>query len=132
MLIKAYKDHVQVKILTFKAQNIENIVRCFFDEVIEHDNPEVSVDSTVETISDISSPDTSAKGKATFVSRMSKFLSSTLEVFNRNPTPDQTPTESTEEQGSENEIVIYQDDQEKEEDHNEGEEGDKEGRGNAN
>ena len=128
MLIKAYKDHVQVKILTFKAQNIEHIVKCFFDEVIEHDNPEDSVNSTVETISDISSPDTSTK--ATFVSRMSKFLSSTLEVFNKNPTPDQTPTDTTDEQGSEKEIVIYQDEQEEED--NEGEEGNKGGRGNAN
>lgn len=125
MLIKAYKDHVQVKILTFKAYNLEDIVRCFFDEEYECDNPGSSIDSSVETINDISNDKTSPN--TTFVSRMSKFLSSTMEVFTKRPTPNTTDDASMD-VSKEDEIVINTAPQEEEE---KGEDQEEEGRDNA-
>ena len=93
VLVKATKDLIQVKILTFKAYNIDDIVRCFFDEKIESDDPGASLDSTLESV--VSSPSSTPDPQAV-KNILSKFLNSSLQVFYKTSppmTPDDTPEE---------------------------------------
>ena len=120
ILIKAAQDHVYVKILSFKAYNLTDIVRCFFEEDIETDNPGSSLDETLESI--MNSSDSSAGSKTSVISMMTKFLSSTIQTFaKREVTPTNTSFQESEEEDKED------DEGDKEED--EGESGeDEEGR----
>ena len=94
VLVKATKDMIQVKILTFRAYNIQDIVRCFFDERIETDDPGASLESSFEDV--VNSSSSSSSSKDVVKNMFSKFLNSSLQVFYK-PTPDSTPTESAEE-----------------------------------
>ena len=122
VLIKASKDHVQVKILTFKAYNLDAIVRCFFEENIETDNPGDSLDETLEDV--INSSDSSNSSRSSIMSVMTKFLSSTLQMFmRREETPENTSYQPTDEE------MDSKDGEEGEKDEEEEENG---GKGNAN
>ena len=94
VLVKATKDLIQVKILTFKAYNISDIVRCFFDEKIESDDPGASLDSTLESVvsSTSSTPDPQPVKNV-----ISKFLNSSLQVFYKT-SPPMTPIDTTPEE----------------------------------
>ena len=119
VLVKATKDLIQVKILTFKAYNIQNIVQCFFDERIETDNPGASLESSFEDA--VNSSTSSGSSREVVKNIFSKFLNSSLQVFYK-PTPDNTPSDSNDE------IVL----EEPEEEGMEQEEGDNGGEGEGN
>ena len=78
VLIKAIDDKLCVKILTFEAYNIEDIVRCFFQENYETDDPGASFDETFQQLVDSSadnSPDTSV------ISTIETFDNTTVQTF---------------------------------------------------
>lgn len=95
VIVKATKDLIQVKILTFKAYNISEIVRCFFDERFETDDPGASIDSSFEEAVN-SSTSSSSTSKEAVKNIFSKFLNSSLQVFYK-PSPVSTPTETSDE-----------------------------------
>ena len=78
ILIKAIGDHLSVKILTFEAYNIEDIVRCFFEEQQEFDDPGVSLDDTFQQLIDVSaqsSPNNSV------ISSIETFENTSIQTF---------------------------------------------------
>ena len=116
VLIKASKDHVHVKILTFPAYNLADIVKCFFQEGTQTDDPSTSLDETLEEVINSSGSTTSSS----IIAMMSKFLASTIQIFTkRDATPINTSFMETEE------------DEEEEEGEDTGEDKE-EGKGNAN
>ena len=78
VLIKSHDDKLCVKILTFEAYNIDDIVRCFFEEQYETDDPGRSFDETFQQLVDTSaenSPNTSV------ISTIEAFENTTVQTF---------------------------------------------------
>ena len=90
VLIKAVGDHLSVKILTFEAYNIEEIVRCFFQEQNEFDDPGASLDDTLQQLVDVSaqaSPNTSV------ISSVETFENTSIQTFIKTEPMDQDDPE---------------------------------------
>ena len=114
--MKATKDHIAVKILTFKADNIADIVKCFFEEQYETDNPGYDTDDTLEefiTNSSTSSDDS----KPSIIGMITRFLTSTLQTFTkRDVTPTNTLTSFNDDEEAEGEGTAEDAEEDKEED----------------
>ena len=78
VLIKSHDDKLCVKILTFEAYNIDDIVRCFFEEQYETDDPGRSFDETFQQLVD-SSADNSPD--ASVISTIETYENTTVQTF---------------------------------------------------
>ena len=124
VLIKASQDHVHVKIVTFEAQNLEAIVKCFFQDTSNTDTPVASPDSTLEEL--VNSSHSSNPDKPSIIARMTKFLTSTIQTFAKR---DDTPTNESGADFDDEETLKKGEDEGEEDNEEEETEG---GKGNAN
>ena len=78
VFVKAERDHLSVKFLTFPAyNNLAEIVRCFFREEYEHDNPGSNQDLDEISIEQLLTPDASLDENVSDVISQSETFSST-------------------------------------------------------
>ena len=50
IMIRTKGNHITVKVPNWQAHNLPDIVRCFFEEQHETDNPEEGMDNTLESL----------------------------------------------------------------------------------
>ena len=129
-MVKASKDNIQIKILTFKPYNIANIVKCFYDEQIETDNPGSSEDTSTEEIVNTSS----TTEQKTIASTLKQFASSSLQTFSndRNTSSTQEGSDFSNEAEEETTSEDAQEEDAEEDGEKDVPEGQEEGEGNAN
>ena len=130
VMVKASKDNIQIKILTFKPYNIANIVKCFYDEQIETDNPGSSEDTSTEEIVNTSS----TTEQKTIASTLKQFASSSLQTFSndRNTSSTQEGSDFSNEAEEETTSEDAQEEDAEEDGEKDVPEGQEEGEGNAN
>ena len=86
IIIKTTGDHLTVKVLTWEAHNLSDIVRCFFEEQHETDNPEAGMNNTLENLltpeNSVNQPNVSSVDTS-----MDKFSSSSVQTFVKTESP---------------------------------------------
>ena len=96
VFVKARRDHLSVKFLTFPAYNLEDIVRAFFREEHEHDNPEElqGMDEIEEiSLEDLLTPEASLEESSTITTKTENFSSTDIQTFTKTYSPVESPAE---------------------------------------
>ena len=84
IFVKAEKDHLSVKFLTFPAYNLEEIVRCFFREEYEHNNPGGHQSLEEISIEQLLTPDVSLdENSSNIITQSETFSSTDIQTFMR-------------------------------------------------
>ena len=89
VFVKARRDHLSVKFLTFPAYNLEDIVRAFFREEHEYDNPEElqGMDEIEEiSLEDLMTPEASLEESSSSITTKTETFSTTdIQTFSSSP-----------------------------------------------
>ena len=86
LIIKSTGDHLTVKVLTWQAHNLSDIVRCFFEEQHETDNPEAGLNDTLESLltpeNSVNQPNVTSVDAS-----LDRFSSSSIQTFIKTESP---------------------------------------------
>ena len=106
VFVRAEKDHLSVKFLTFPAYNLDEIVRCFFREEFEHDNPGSHQSLEEISIEQLLTPDMSLdENSSNIVTQSETFNSTDIQTFIRDYDMQGTSIDSVAEVEVDNSVI---------------------------